>query len=149
MRASSRPSSPSCSGRYGYKSLRYVGREELRTLVASERYLGALYDSNSRASASAQLHARPRGGGRKSRRTNLRRQPRALLREAAGGRVRIATAQGEVRARQLVLCGNVYLGALPPPLARKIMAVATYIVATEPLGARARELIATTPPSAT
>jgi gamma-glutamylputrescine oxidase len=56
--------------------------------------------------------------------------------------VRVTTAQGEVRARQLVLCGNVYLDGLAPALARKIMAVATYIVATEPLGAeRARELI--------
>jgi gamma-glutamylputrescine oxidase len=57
--------------------------------------------------------------------------------------VRIRTPQGEVRARFLVLCGNVYLGATAPTLASKIMAVATYIVATEPLGSeRARELIA-------
>src|SRR5262249_59842820 len=63
--------------------------------------------------------------------------------EAAGNRVRIATAAGEVRARQLVLCGNVYLDGFAPALARKIMDVATYIVATEPLGAeRARALIA-------
>jgi gamma-glutamylputrescine oxidase len=56
--------------------------------------------------------------------------------------VRIPTAGGEVRARQLVLCGNVYLGDTAPALARKIMAVATYIVATEPLGQeRAQRLI--------
>jgi gamma-glutamylputrescine oxidase len=42
----------------------------------------------------------------------------------------------------MVLCGNVYLGATAPALARKIMAVATYIVATESLGEeRARALI--------
>jgi gamma-glutamylputrescine oxidase len=60
-----------------------------------------------------------------------------------GGPVRIATAAGEVRSRYAVLCGNVYLGDTAPALASKIMAVATYIVATRPLGAeRARALIA-------
>jgi gamma-glutamylputrescine oxidase len=54
----------------------------------------------------------------------------------------VKTAQGEVRARHVVLCGNVYLGEVAPPLAAKIMAVGTYIVATKPLGAeRARALI--------
>jgi gamma-glutamylputrescine oxidase len=54
----------------------------------------------------------------------------------------LRTSQGEVRARHVVLCGNVYLGDTAPPLASKIMAVGTYIVATEPLGAeRARALI--------
>jgi gamma-glutamylputrescine oxidase len=128
-------------GRYGYKSVRYVGREELRTLVASERYLGALYDSNA-----GHLHPLNYTLGLAAAAASLGVQiyegTRALsFSEAAGGRVRIATEQGEVRARQLVLCGNVYLGALSPPLARQIMAVATYIVATERLGARARELV--------
>src|SRR5438105_939175 len=62
---------------------------------------------------------------------------------AHGSQVRVRTAAGEVRARYLARCGNVYLGPTAPPLASKIMAVATYIVATEPLGAeRARRLIA-------
>ena len=57
--------------------------------------------------------------------------------------MRVTTPRGEVRSRFLALCGNVYLGAMAPRLARKIMAVATYIVATESLGAeRARQLIA-------
>src|SRR6185312_2666349 len=54
----------------------------------------------------------------------------------------VRTARGEVRARHVVLCGNVYLGSTAPALSSKIMAVGTYIVATEPLGAeRARALI--------
>ena len=40
-----------------------------------------------------------------------------------------------MRARFVVLSGNVYLGDTAPALKSKIMAVATYIVATEPLGA--------------
>ena len=63
--------------------------------------------------------------------------------DVGASKVRITTPAGEVRASQLVLCGNVYLGATAPTLASKIMAVATYIVATEPLGQeRAQKLIA-------
>jgi gamma-glutamylputrescine oxidase len=128
---------------YGYPSVRYVPREELRAILATERYLGALYDSNSGhlhplnytlglAKAAESLGARVFEG------------TRALsFTEVAGSKVLISTPQGQVRARFLVLCGNVYLGATAPTLASKIMAVATYIVATEPLGSeRARQLIA-------
>ncbi len=131
---------------YGYDSVRYLSREELQAQVASARYLGALHDSNS-----GHLHplnytlglaaAAETFGVRIFEDTRALRFSSAS--PAAGARVRIATARGEVRARQLVLCGNVYLGDTAPELAHKIMAVLTYIVATEPLGAaRARELIA-------
>src|ERR1700738_2814891 len=33
--------------RYGYASVRYMAREELRATLAAERYRGALYDTNS------------------------------------------------------------------------------------------------------
>ncbi len=127
---------------YGYPSVRYVPRDELRTMLASERYLGALYDTNSGhlhplnytlglARAAGSLGVQIYGGSR------------ALsFSQSGNSQVRIATANGEVRARYLVLCGNVFLGPTAPTLAAKIMAVATYIVATEPLGAaRARALI--------
>jgi gamma-glutamylputrescine oxidase len=128
-------------GRYGYPSVRFVPREELATLLATQRYLGALHDSNSGhlhplnytlglAAAAESLGVRIFEGTR----------ARELTPAAAQARVR--TAAGEVRARFLVLCGNVYLGDTVPALAAKIMGVATYIVATEPLGeARARQLI--------
>ncbi len=127
---------------YGYPSVRYMPREELRSVLATDRYLGALYDSNSGhvhplnytlglAAAARSMGVQIYGG------------TRALSFAPSGNaQVRIATANGEVRARFLVLCGNVFLGPTAPSLAAKIMAVATYIVATEPLGAaRAQELI--------
>jgi len=128
---------------YRYPSVRYVPREELRAWLATERYLGALYDANS-----GHLHplnyTLGLAGAAESLGVRIFEESRALSFSAsATSRVRVATARGEVRARQLVLCGNVYLGATAPALAAKIMAVATYIVATEPLGAeRARALIA-------
>src|SRR5215469_657933 len=128
---------------YGYASVRYLPREELRSLLATDRYLGALYDTNG-----AHLHPLnyTLGLAAAAERLGVRifESTRALSFGAQGAeRVRVATAHGEVRARFLVLCGNVYLGATAPELRDKIMAVATYIVATEPLGGdRARQLIA-------
>ena len=126
--------------KYGYDSIRYVTREEVRSLVATERYISALYDTNC-----GHLHpldytlglaaAAERAG------TRIFEDTRALTIDEQA--VRVRTAHGEVRARQVVLCGNVYLGSTAPSLTSKIMAVGTYIVATEPLGAeRARALIA-------
>src|SRR6185312_14063016 len=63
---------------------------------------------------------------------------------------RVRTPGGEVRARHLVLCGNVYLGQTAPALTAKIMAVGTHIM---PRSRSARSAPApsspTTPPSAT
>ncbi len=128
--------------RLDYPSVRYVPREELRELLATERYLGALYDSNS-----AHLHPLnyTLGLARAAEQHGVRifEGTRASGFAPQGSQVRVQTQAGEVRARFLVLCGNVYLGATAPALASKIMAVATYIVATEPLGEdRARQLIA-------
>ncbi len=129
--------------KYDYTSVRYVSRDELRAVLASDRYLGALYDTNSGhlhpLNYTLGLGAAAQGAG-----VQIFEGTRALrYAAAAGGQVCVTTEHGSVRARQLVLCGNVYLGATAPPLVSKIMAVATYIVATEPLGAgRARQLIA-------
>jgi gamma-glutamylputrescine oxidase len=133
-------------GRYDYQSVRYMPRDEVRSVLASDRYLSALYDTRS-----GHLHplnytlglavAAERAG------VLIYEGSRALsfsndLNATAAGTVRVRTAGGEIRSRHLVLCGNVYLADTAPSLASKIMAVATYIVATEPLGAeRARGLI--------
>ena len=128
---------------YGYSSLRLLPREELRATLDTDRYLGALYDGNS-----GHLHPLNYTLGLARAAESLGVQifegSRALsFAHAPAAQVRVSTPRGEVRARQLVLCGNVYLGATAPTLASKIMAVATYIVATEPLGReRAQQLIA-------
>ena len=46
--------------------------------------------------------------------------------------------KARVRCAHLVLCGNAYIGAVAPALARRILGVGTYIIATEPLGRGAR-----------
>ncbi len=50
-----------------------------------------------------------------------------------GARPRVITAQASVRARHVVLAANGYLGALSAPVARRVMPINNFIVATEPL----------------
>jgi len=129
----------------GYATTRYVQQEELRSLLGTTRYLGGMYDS-----ASGHLHplnyTLGLAAAAESSGVRIFEGTRALgFREtgAVAGAVRVRTPRGEVRTRHLVLCGNVYLRDTAPALATKIMAVGSYIVATEPLGApRARSLIA-------
>jgi gamma-glutamylputrescine oxidase len=130
-----------------YPSARYMPRDEVQSVIPSARYISALYDPNcghlhplnytlGLAAAAERLGAR------------IFEQSRALswTRSSANGsssdRVSIRTERGEVHARYAVLCGNVYLAPLVPELFSKIMAISTYIVTTESLGAqRAAELI--------
>jgi gamma-glutamylputrescine oxidase len=122
--------------------LRYIAADELPQHVASHRYRSGIFDSRcghlhplnytlGLASAAARAGAR------------IFEHSRALRFETCGNSsVTVHTAAGAVRCSYLVLCGNAYLGDLAPALACKIMAVGTYIIATEPLGAeRARSLL--------
>jgi gamma-glutamylputrescine oxidase len=126
---------------YQYRSVRYMPRDEVRSVLASDRYIGALYDSQS-----GHLHplnytlglaaAAERAGAR------IFEGTRALGFTNTSSGATLRTLNGEVRSQFVVLSGNVYLGDTAPALKSKIMAVATYIVATEPLGAeRAATLI--------
>src|SRR5262245_6399262 len=134
----------SLATRYDYHSLRLIGRDELRGIIASERYTSALFDSN--------------GGHLHPYRYTL-----GLGRAAAGAgatiyedswvtRLEVAqhpgadnlvhTDRGTVRARHLLIAGGALLGRLVPSLARKLIDIGTYVAATQPLGEeRARSLI--------
>jgi gamma-glutamylputrescine oxidase len=126
--------------RWGYRDARLVDEAEMHELVASRAYVGGLLDRGG-----GHLHPLnyALGLARAARAAGavLHEQSRVLRLEGSGP-VRVATAEGAVRARYVVLGGNAYLGDLVPALRRKIMPVGTYIAATEPLGAeRARSLI--------
>jgi gamma-glutamylputrescine oxidase len=125
---------------YGYTAARIVGRDELASHVRSERYLGGLIDANS-----GHLHPLKYTQGLARAAQNagvVIFEHSAVLRYQDGPEVVVHTAQGSVRCSQLVLCGNAYIGAVAPSLARRILGVGTYIIATEPLGEeRARSLL--------
>jgi gamma-glutamylputrescine oxidase len=129
---------------YGYESVRYMARDEVRSLIQSERYSAALYDSNA-----GHLHPLnyTRGLATAAERAGVRifESTRAVALSPAtpATPALIRTSLGSVRSRFTVLCGNVYLGDVAPTLRSKIIGVSTYIVATEPLPAeRAQRLIA-------
>lgn len=50
-----------------------------------------------------------------------------------GQRLRVQTARGELRARDVVVATNGYTGALTPWLQRRVIPIGSYVIATEPL----------------
>jgi gamma-glutamylputrescine oxidase len=132
------------ASRYDYHSLRYIGRDELRTIIASDRYRSALYDSNG-----GHLHPYryTLGLGRAAQAAGVSifensRVTHLDVAQLAGADSTVSTAQGTVRARHLVVAGGALLGRLVPALQRKLMDIGTYVAVTQPLGAeRARALI--------
>lgn len=55
--------------------------------------------------------------------------------------VLVLTEKGSVRAKQVIVCGNAYLNKVIPELTDRILPASTQVVATEPLGELADELI--------
>jgi gamma-glutamylputrescine oxidase len=125
---------------YDYRSARLLDRAELAEHVRSERYLGGLIDSRS-----GHLHPLKytQGLARAAEAAGARIfEQTTALGFAEGGEVTVHTEHGTVRCRHLVLCANAYIGMLSPRLARRILGVGTYIIATRPMAeARARALL--------
>ncbi len=61
--------------------------------------------------------------------------------ERQGATTTVHTAQLQVQAEHTVLCCGGYLDGLLPALARAMLPIATYVMATEPLGDRLREVV--------
>lgn len=118
--------------------LSYVDASELPRFLQSSRYVGGLYDRDSghlhplnytlglaRAACEAGVRIFEDSCATAITRTTT---------STGSKRHYVSTARGGVRASFVVLACNAYIGELVPALARKIMPVGTYIVATEPLG---------------
>jgi gamma-glutamylputrescine oxidase len=129
-------------GTYGYSSVRLLNRDELPSHVQSSRYLAGLIDSRS-----GHLHPLKytEGLARAAELEGARIYHGTCVQRYAtgrGGEVTVHGARGSVHCQHLVLCGNAYLGGLAPALARRVLGVGTYIVATEPMDPeRARRLL--------
>jgi gamma-glutamylputrescine oxidase len=125
---------------YAYDSARLLDRDELAGHVRSERYLAGMLDSRS-----GHLHPLKytQGLARAAEAAGvIIHENSEVLRYEDGAEIRVHTERGTLRCAHLVLCGNAYIGAVAPSLARRILGVGTYIIATEPLGEeRARSLL--------
>lgn len=117
----------------------WIEPERMRALVGSTRYGAGLLERNA-------LHVHPLnmalGFARAAAEQGVRifeRSPAVKL-ERDGAGWRVETPEGAIRAEHVVLgCGG-YLAGLRREIDRSILPIATYVVVTEPLGARIREL---------
>ena len=125
--------------RYDYP-VEWWDRERLRAELASDRYLGAMYDPQS-----GHLHPLEYAFGlaRAAMAAGVRIFEQSRVTQLVRGTTPIfKTAGGEVHCDFAILAGNALLNGIAPELESKIMPVGTYIGATEPLGEeRARALI--------
>ena len=116
----------------GYRHMRLLSAGEVRAELGTDRYHGGLVDG-----LGGHLHplnytlgladAASRAGVQ-----IYEQSPAVALEESATG-VIVRTMTGVVRAKYALLAGDAFLGALDEGLARKIMPVANYVVATAPL----------------
>jgi gamma-glutamylputrescine oxidase len=126
--------------RYQYGSARLLDAAAVRAEVQTTRYLAGLLDSNS-GHLQPLRYLRGLASAAEAAGAVLHESSR-VLGYVPGDPLHVRTEGGEVRASHVLFAGNAALGATVPRLARRIMAVGTYVVATEPLGAeRARALI--------
>lgn len=127
-------------GDYGYDKLRFMERAEVRRWVASERYLAGLLDSGA-----GHLHPLRYtiGVGQAAVTAGARLFENSRVTKIEhGSTVTVRTTEGSVRAKFVALCANVGHVDLSERLARKLIGVASYIVATRSLGAaRANALL--------
>ena len=113
-----------------------LSHDELGDYTRSQRYAGGLLEPDAfhfhplkyaRGLATTIEHA----GGRIFE--NARVTKIVAPRTSDGGR-EVHTAAGLVNARHVVVAGGGYLRGLSPPIERAMLPIATYVIATEPLG---------------
>ncbi len=115
---------------YGYP-LRRIAAGETRQWIASTRYHSGIHDPQG-----GHLHPLKftLGLARAAQALGVRLYEDSPVTELVqGAEPRLRAGSGEVRARHVLLAGNVYLQGLVPRLEARIMPVGTYIIATEKL----------------
>ncbi len=127
-------------GAYGYRKLRFMEKDEVAHWVASQRYIAGLHDSGA-----GHLHPLRYtiGMGRAAQAAGVSLHEGSRVTGIDyGPTVTVRTDRGSVRAKFVALCANVGHVDLSRRLASKLIGVASYIVATKPLGAlRAQALL--------
>jgi glycine/D-amino acid oxidase-like deaminating enzyme len=121
---------------------RRLARDELAAMLDTGRYFGGLLEPHA-------FHFHPLKYARGLARAldaagvAVHENSRATGVARAGAHWRVTTARGQVRAREVVLCCGGYLGPLHPRLRSAILPIATYVMATEPLGTRLQSAMRT------
>ncbi|GAA0616628.1 NAD(P)/FAD-dependent oxidoreductase [Thalassospira tepidiphila] len=127
---------------YGYEDIRFVDRDEMRAMLGTEFYHGGSLDTGA-----GHLHPLnfALGLADAARASGARIFEGAVVTsyENQAGKVTVKTKDGGVvSANKLILGCNGYLDALDDRVAKRVMPINNFVIATEPLGDDlARELI--------
>ncbi|MGP3724087.1 NAD(P)/FAD-dependent oxidoreductase [Cereibacter sphaeroides] len=124
---------------YGYDRIEPLDRDGIRRLIGSDAYVGGDIDRGAG-------HLHPLnfaiGLARACDAAGVRLHEQSLVtRIVHGAEPAVETDRGRVRARWVVLGANGYLGGLEPSVAARVMPINNFILATEPLGARAADVL--------
>ncbi len=121
-----------------------IDAAKLRSLLDTDRYHGGLWERDA-------LHLHPlkwvRGLAAASTQLGVRihEASAAIQLQRAGAGWRVSTRDGAVfNAREVVLCCGGYLAGLRSAIDRSVLPIATYVMATEPLGKRLQQAFAGT-----
>jgi gamma-glutamylputrescine oxidase len=125
---------------YGYTQLEPLDRAGIRRLIGSTSFAGGEIDrgaghihplnfaiglAKAAAAAGARIH-----------------ETSEVLSFTPGPKPVLRTAQGSVTADHVILAGNGYIGGLEPSYPSRVMPINNFILATEPLGERAKDVLA-------
>ncbi|TXI90410.1 MAG: FAD-binding oxidoreductase [Burkholderiaceae bacterium] len=121
----------------------YIDKDQLRQELVSERYFGALHEKNAfhfHPLKYAQGIARviQEQGGEIFENTSV------TMIESVNASKLVRTNTGRhVKAQHVVVCCGGYINGLVPRLSRAVLPIATYVMATEPLGDRLQSAMRT------
>ncbi|MGH8030055.1 MAG: NAD(P)/FAD-dependent oxidoreductase [Arenimonas sp.] len=121
---------------------RFVPREQFRELVRSERYHDALFEPNAlHFHPLAYAHGLAAIAGAQG--VSLHEHSPAVALDRHGAAWRVTTPGGVVEAEQVVLACGGYLAGLRREIDAGVLPIATYVMATEPLGERLADALRT------
>lgn len=128
--------------RYGYDAIRFVDTDEMQELVGSMAYHGGSLDTGA-------FHVQPLAyaiglaGAARDKGASIFENS-TVRKIEQGSKIRVATDHGSVEAGHVVLACNGYLGGLDMHVARRVMPINNFVIATEPLQPSLREKVMTT-----
>ena len=125
---------------YGYQHLESLDQPAIRRLIGSSAFKGGEIDRDA-----GHFHPLNYAIGLASAATKAGakiHESAEVLRIDHGPKPVVHTLQGRVTCNQVILAGNGYLGGLEPKIAVRVMPINNFILATEPLGERAKDILA-------
>lgn len=125
---------------YGYDQLEALSKDQIARLIPSGVFAGGELDRGAGhvhpLNYAIGLARAAQGAGA------VIHERSEVTKITHGAQPVVATAQGQMTCDHLILACNGYMGSLEPQVAARVMPINNFIVATEPLGDRAREVLA-------